>query len=87
VLKEMGVDTLLITGVESDCCLYNTAIEANDRGYKVVVGDDAATTLTETGHKILLYTYGSLFFFNVKTTEEIIKELKSNLIPVTVGAK
>lgn len=87
VLRNMGVDTLVITGVESDCCLYNTAIEANDRGYKVVVIDDAATTLTETGHKILLYTYGALFFFNVKTTGEMIKELKSNLIPVTVGAK
>jgi nicotinamidase-related amidase len=87
VLQDIGVDTLVITGVESDCCLYNTAIEANDRGYKVIVIDDASTTLTETGHKILLYTYGALFFFNVKSTKEIIKEMKEALVPVEAGAE
>jgi len=80
VLQEMGIDTLVLTGVESDCCLYNTAVEANDRGYKVVVIDDASTTLTETGHKILLYTYGALFFFNVKSTDELLDELSQTLV-------
>lgn len=76
-LKELGVDTLVITGVETDCCLYNTAIEANDRGYKVIVPDDGCTTLTETGHRLLLHSYGALFFFNVWTTAEVVEEIKA----------
>jgi nicotinamidase-related amidase len=74
--KEWGVDTLVITGIETDCCLYNTAIEANDRGYKVIAPEDACTTLTETGHRIMLHSYGALFFFNVRTTEEIVEEIE-----------
>jgi len=85
ILQDMGIDTLIITGVESDCCLYNTAIEANDRGYKVIVVDDASTTLTETGHRILLYTYGALFFFNVRTAKEVIEEIEKARVPVEVG--
>ncbi len=74
-LKKMDADTLVIVGVESDCCLYATAMEANDRGYKVIVLDDACTTATVTGHKVMINTYGRLFFFNVKTTDELIKAL------------
>ncbi len=74
-LQKMGVDTLIIVGVETDCCLYITAIEANDRGYKVIVPDDACTTLGLTGHKMALYTYGRLFFFNVKTTDELLEKM------------
>lgn len=74
-LQKMGVDTLVIVGVETDCCLYATAMEANDRGYKVIVLDDACTTATMTGHRLMLHTYGRLFFFNVKTTDELLEKL------------
>ena len=74
-LQKMGADTLVIVGVETDACIYATAIEANDKGYKVIVLDDASTTVTVTGHKMMLHTYGRLFFFNVKTTDEVIEEL------------
>lgn len=79
MLKGMGVDTLVLTGVETDCCVYNTAIEGNDRGYKVIVVDDATTTITRTGHKLFLHAYGAIFFFNVKETSEVIDEVKAAL--------
>jgi len=79
LLREWGITTLVITGVESDCCVYNTAVEANDRGYKCIVVEDATTTLTRTGHKVFLHAYGEIFFFNVKTTDEVIDEIKKAL--------
>lgn len=74
-LQERGADTMVLTGVETDCCIYNTAIEANDRGYKAIVVEDATTTLTRTGHKLFLEAYGAIFFFNVRSTQEALNEL------------
>jgi nicotinamidase-related amidase len=78
-LQEWGVETLVITGVETDCCVYNTAIEANDRGYQVIVVEDATTTLTRTGHKLFLEAYGAIFFFNVRSTEQVLSEVQASL--------
>ncbi|MEE9202666.1 MAG: isochorismatase family cysteine hydrolase [Dehalococcoidia bacterium] len=78
-LQDWGVQTLVITGVETDCCVYNTAIEANDRGYQVIVPEDATTTLTRTGHKLFLEAYGAIFFFNVRTTEQVLAEVQAGL--------
>lgn len=78
-LNKMGVDTIILTGVESDCCVYNTAIECNDLGYKCIVVDDATTTLTRTGHKLFLHAYGSIFFFNVRGTGQVITEMTGAL--------
>ncbi|MBI2875981.1 MAG: cysteine hydrolase [Candidatus Tectomicrobia bacterium] len=80
-LKGWGVDTLVIVGVESDCCIYNTAIVANDIGYKTIVVSDGCTTLTETGHRVLLHSYGELFFFNVHTADELIAEIEAAAVP------
>ena len=81
LLRGRGLDTLVITGVESDCCIYNTAVEANDRGYKTMVLEDATTTLTRTGHKTMLRAYGEVFFFNVRTTDQVLQELGKALAP------
>lgn len=78
-LQERGVNTLIISGVETDCCVYNTAIEANDRGYQTIVVEDATTTLTRTGHKLFLEAYGAIFFFNVRTTEQVLAEVQAGL--------
>jgi nicotinamidase-related amidase len=78
-LQDWGVQTLVITGVETDCCVYNTAIEANDRGYQVIVLEDATTTLTRTGHKLFLEAYGAIFFFNVRSTEQVLAEVQAGL--------
>lgn len=78
-LQDWGVETLVITGVETDCCVYNTSVEANDRGYQVIVLEDATTTLTRTGHKLFLEAYGAIFFFNVRTTEEVMAEVQAGL--------
>jgi len=81
LLRGRGLDTLVITGVESDCCIYNTAVEANDRGYKTIVLEDATTTLTRTGHKTMLRAYGEIFFVNVRTTDQVLQELEKALAP------
>lgn len=85
VVRGWGSDTLVITGVETDCCIYNTAVEANDRGFKCIVLDDACTTLTKTGHEVFLHAYGRIFFFNVRSTESVIAEIKKKTVARAVA--
>ncbi|MBF8304305.1 MAG: isochorismatase hydrolase, partial [Dehalococcoidia bacterium] len=80
ILNKEGIDTLVLTGVETDCCLYNTMIEATDRGIKVIVPDDACSALTQSGHNIFLWLYARLFFCQVKSTKELIDEISKGLI-------
>jgi nicotinamidase-related amidase len=37
LLRNMGVRTLLLDGVMTDCCVLNTAFDASNLGYNVVV--------------------------------------------------
>lgn len=85
ILKDWSVDTLLITGVETDCCVYNTAICAVDMGYKCIMVDDACATLTETGHNVFLWGLGVLFFFNVRDTQEVIEDIKKAAVKTPVS--
>ncbi|MEE8471650.1 MAG: isochorismatase family cysteine hydrolase [Dehalococcoidia bacterium] len=89
LLVKDGLDTLVVTGVETDCCVYLTSIEACDRGFKTIVLRDATTSFTETGHTISLDIYGNLFFFNVRTTDEVLGDLaraRTAAFAATTGA-
>jgi biuret amidohydrolase len=44
VLRGMGVDTVVITGVTTECCIHATARDAMFRDYKVLVLSDATAT-------------------------------------------
>lgn len=39
-LLSMGVDTLVITGVSTNCCVETTARDAADRGYACAIVDE-----------------------------------------------
>lgn len=40
VLRQRGIDTVVLSGIFADQCVFETANSALDRGYKVVVLDD-----------------------------------------------
>ena len=53
-LERRRADTLVITGAETDVCVLATALDAVDRGYRVVVVADAVTSLSAAGHRATL---------------------------------
>ena len=63
LLKERGIDTLILTGVCTDICIQHTAGDAFSRGYKVMVPKDATAALTpedhERGLRYMARTYGA----------------------------
>ena len=50
-LRERGIEEIHIVGVSTDICVLHTAIDAYNRGYKIVIHKDACASFSETGHE------------------------------------
>ena len=53
-LQAAGIDTLILSGVETDVCVWATALDAVDLGYFVVLARDALTSGNPEGHRAIL---------------------------------
>jgi nicotinamidase-related amidase len=78
VLRNMGIEGLVITGVATDMCVETTARDAADRGYKCILVDDACATLDPAFHDATLVAFGREFG-KIKSTDEVIAELRNKL--------
>jgi nicotinamidase-related amidase len=56
-LSEKGVGTLVISGAETDVCVLATVVEAVDRGFRVVIVEDALCSSSDAGHDALMTLY------------------------------
>ena len=74
LLRELKVDTVILTGVVTDVCIQHTAADAFFRGYKVVVPKDCVEAVDEETQeasvKFIERTYGS----TVTTSKELMKK-------------
>ncbi|HEU5074492.1 MAG TPA: isochorismatase family cysteine hydrolase, partial [Polyangiaceae bacterium] len=52
VLKNRGIDTLLVCGVTTEVCVHTTVREANDRGYRCLVLSDCCASYFPRFHAI-----------------------------------
>ena len=50
ILRNMGVDRLLVTGIVTEGCVEMTARDAADRGYYVTLVEDACASSTRVAH-------------------------------------
>ena len=69
-LRNMGVESLVVSGVTTDVCVETTARDAADRGFQVIIVEDACTAFSETLHHSALQAF-SLAFGRVRKTEEV----------------
>lgn len=53
LLADRGVDTLIISGAETDVCVLSTVLGAIDLGFFVVVVRDAVCSSSDAGHDAL----------------------------------
>jgi nicotinamidase-related amidase len=56
VLSRLGFKALILTGIETDVCVLATALDAVDRGLRVVMVSDGLGSGSETGHSAILQT-------------------------------
>ncbi|MER8751004.1 cysteine hydrolase [Mesorhizobium sp. M1050] len=68
-LTERDIDTLVITGGETDVCVLATVLGAIDFGYRVVLVTDALCSSSDATHDALLTVYHQRFAQQVETVE------------------
>jgi nicotinamidase-related amidase len=74
LLRNLGIDTLLVTGMATDMCVETTSRDAADRGYNVIVAEDAVATFVEQHHYAALSGI-SRVFGKVWSTAEVLEAL------------
>jgi ureidoacrylate peracid hydrolase len=76
VLRNLGVDTLLIAGTKTNVCCESTARDAMMLDFKTVMLSDCCATLSDDEHRAALETFIQQFG-DVMTGAEAIERLKA----------
>lgn len=60
-LSNLGIDGLLVCGVQTNACVESTARDAADLGFKCVIVDDACQCFSPVMHNGTMMSFASLF--------------------------
>ncbi len=76
ILRNLGIKTLVMTGVATNYCVETTSREAVAYGYDIILVSDATATFDPEGHQATLKVI-TTGFGEVMSTEEVLKFLTS----------
>jgi nicotinamidase-related amidase len=77
VLRNMGIRTLIMTGVMTSGCVESSVRDAKDLGYGVVVVSDACASWTEELHQASLRAINEVFG-KVASVEQLLGQIGHN---------
>lgn len=72
ILKNLGISMLLFTGLATSQCVETTARDASDRGYGIIMVEDAQADYDEMTHNASLFSSQGVCGGMIITTEEYI---------------
>lgn len=78
ILRNMGIESLVITGVATNACVETTSRDASDFGYKCILIADGCCAREQDRHDMTLTTFASIFG-KVMYTTELINYLETKL--------
>ncbi len=70
LLRQLDIREVVIMGVCTDICVLHTAIDAYNRGFKLVVLSDCCCGLTDEGHAFALNHFKNTLGAKVMTSDE-----------------
>ena len=73
-LRNMDIETVLVSGVVTNFCVESTAREAGDYGFQVVIVEDCCAAWSPEIHQAMLKSFGLLRGF-ILTHEKVIKKI------------
>jgi nicotinamidase-related amidase len=74
VLRNMDIESIIVTGFLTDQCVLATAVCGADIGYDVLLVEDACTGTTKRNHDAVVRLAKDVFL-KVKSTEELMRIL------------
>ena len=75
LLRELGVDTLIVTGIHTHICVQNTVLGAFYRGYNVIVPVDCVAAATKEWHEKGLEYMKNFANAKLVKSEELISQI------------
>src|SRR5690606_34524151 len=79
-LRRSGVDTLVVTGAETDVCVLAAVLGAVDLGYRIVVVSNAVCSSADETHDALMTLYHDRYSQQIETAEadEVIEAWRTD---------
>ncbi|NVM19842.1 MAG: cysteine hydrolase [Candidatus Lokiarchaeota archaeon] len=77
-LRNMEVETVLVSGVVTNFCVHSTAREAADYGFYVVIVDDCCAAWSLEIHQATLTSFG-LMYGHILPHDKIIKKINRTM--------
>lgn len=76
LLMDSGIDTVIVSGGETDVCVLATVLGAVDRGLRVILATDAVCSSADATHDALMELYLSRFTEQIEATStaEILRD-------------
>lgn len=77
-LRELGADTLIAFGTDTNICVLQTLSSAYNLGYKIIVPEDACSNELGVGtHEGAIDYFDQCYGARIVSTETIIREIKA----------
>lgn len=77
LLRSLGVDTVILTGLHTNICVRHTAADAFFRGYRIIVPSDAVDAFTEREHVEGLDYLRRVYGAEIMTSDKVVNLLRS----------
>jgi Amidases related to nicotinamidase len=75
LLRELGVDTVIMTGLHAHMCVRHTSADAYQLGYNVVVAKEATDSFTEEDYNIGIAYLKTCYGADAYSNAELIKAM------------
>ena len=74
VLRNLGVEYVMVMGIVTDQCVETAVRDGCDRGFLMTLVDDACATSSEQRHKEALIGFKG--YCRIRTTDQLVEELQ-----------
>jgi nicotinamidase-related amidase len=74
MLRDLKVDTVILTGVMTDICIQHTAADAFFRGYKIIVPKDCVEAVDAATHEAAIKFIRKAYGPEITTSKELMKK-------------
>ena len=78
ILKNMEIETVLVSGVVTNFCVHATAREAYDYGFQTIIVEDCCAAWSEDIHLSILKSFGLIYGF-ILPYEKVIKKISRTI--------
>lgn len=72
LLQELGIDTLILTGFDTNICVQHTAADAYFNNYKIALVEDATASFLVGNHEDGLDYMQKCYAAEIVTTDEVV---------------